>query len=428
MYRLTRFLSKPFNVLHSSLIVVLLVLALVGFVRILPALIRVPGQVDFAAYYLAAKILNTGGSLYDQEALRNAGNISGITSYALYIYLPFLAIVFRPLALLPYPFAATVWFLLNLGLAIFSMILLGRKFQLSTYAIVLLVCGYLILPSTYDTLLLGQFAIFINTLLVMILILTSLPESSRNKDVIAGVLLGIAVIIKVYLGVIGLVFLLHRRFYVIASMGITVLTLLILSILLEGWNSTWQWFSVVLPSISGGSAFPVNQSFWGVTQRFFTPHTFSIPILTADNYVSVQLSPIINAPAIGKVVNYLGVIIIALASGVLILRFAKKGEFLLSLSVGITLMLLISPITWDSYLVHLVIPLFVVTERCNTPWCRTTVWIVCLLLVLQRYWRFLLLYVSSPLLMMFGFMAVVIVWFILFRIGHRKNQIGFVQM
>ncbi|MFL5681308.1 MAG: glycosyltransferase 87 family protein [Chloroflexota bacterium] len=56
---------------------------------------------DVHAYYDAAARLNAGLPLYEQAVDTNAA--------AFYRYPPLLAIAFRPLALLPFPVAATIW-------------------------------------------------------------------------------------------------------------------------------------------------------------------------------------------------------------------------------------------------------------------------------------------------------------------------------
>jgi hypothetical protein len=56
---------------------------------------------DVHAYYDAGARLNAGQPLYDQPA--------GVDEAAFYRYPPLLAILFRPLALLPFAVAATIW-------------------------------------------------------------------------------------------------------------------------------------------------------------------------------------------------------------------------------------------------------------------------------------------------------------------------------
>ncbi len=71
---------------------------------------------DVHAYYDAATRLNAGDPLYEQPASADEA--------AFYRYPPLLAIVFRPLALLPFPVAAAAWELVVVG----SLVLLVLRF------------------------------------------------------------------------------------------------------------------------------------------------------------------------------------------------------------------------------------------------------------------------------------------------------------
>lgn len=105
-----RWLGMPY-LLYGILALGGLALALVGFVRVVPSLIRVPDHYDFAAYYVVARALNQHEMLYDGAAMQRAATIDGQhMAHPLYIYPPFFAAVLRPLASLPFAQAKTIWF------------------------------------------------------------------------------------------------------------------------------------------------------------------------------------------------------------------------------------------------------------------------------------------------------------------------------
>ncbi len=86
-----------------------------GFIRILPTLIRQPGSYDFAAYYVAARVLNAQDVLYDDARMADAATIgSEKVAFPRYIYPPFFAALLRPLATLPFITASRIWFVFNL--------------------------------------------------------------------------------------------------------------------------------------------------------------------------------------------------------------------------------------------------------------------------------------------------------------------------
>src|SRR5262245_8940162 len=107
--------TQIFYRLSVSVSIVAIILAIAGFVRILPSLIRVPDNYDFAAYYVAARALNANYPLYDDTYMANAAITSeGIVRFPKYIYPPFFAIVLRPIGLLSFYQAKTLWFFLNI--------------------------------------------------------------------------------------------------------------------------------------------------------------------------------------------------------------------------------------------------------------------------------------------------------------------------
>jgi hypothetical protein len=101
-------------------------LALAGVAVFLGHLVQDP-LVDTRAYWDAGRRLNEGLPLYDPAAT---------TSTGLYLYPPLLAILFRPLALLPFPVAAAIW----MGILIASLAVTIRRIGRSRWAWIALGC------------------------------------------------------------------------------------------------------------------------------------------------------------------------------------------------------------------------------------------------------------------------------------------------
>ncbi|MEO5966461.1 MAG: glycosyltransferase 87 family protein, partial [Candidatus Limnocylindrales bacterium] len=92
---------------RRALRIILIVAALVGFVIGLGTLrlhLQLDPLADVHAYYDAGARLNAGQPLYVQPASTDDA--------AFYRYPPLLAILFRPLALLPFTAAAAIWMLI----------------------------------------------------------------------------------------------------------------------------------------------------------------------------------------------------------------------------------------------------------------------------------------------------------------------------
>jgi len=419
--------SNKFHLVFEVLILfIALLLAVFGFIRNVPALVAIPKQVDFAAYYLSARVLNDGGDLYNDELMKSASAKEGNVQYTAYIYLPIFAQLLRPLALVSYFDASRIWLGVNIFLVILSVIILGNHFHFSRIERLLFTITFLLMPQTQETLFFGQVSILINILLIGAMLLSVLQNRSRKSDILAGVLLGFALVIKIYPVVLLLVYLINRRFTILLTAGITMASLVLIPALISGWQDTWQWFFVILADQSHISSFPTNQSIHGVAERLFYQNDFNIPVLSANNHIPVHLIPIISNPVWGLAFKNIGILFILLMSIFFLIKNSKQSydtSFYNSYAIAAVLMIVLPPNAWDSYLVHLSIPLIVIYVY-RQPYiiCRYAFALVCLSLVSYRYWRFVLLYVQSPLLMMFGFLAMVITWLALIYIAQYAKS------
>lgn len=107
---------------------------------------------DVRAYYDAGARLNAGLSLYQQAATTD--------DPAFYRYPPLLAILFRPLALLPFETAALVWEALLVGATVVTLLRLRPR------RAVLLAAGMLAMPLLW-TLAIGQAQALVTALLAL---------------------------------------------------------------------------------------------------------------------------------------------------------------------------------------------------------------------------------------------------------------------
>ncbi len=106
---------------------------------------------DTRAYYDAAVRLNHGVPLYDQDMSDSTG---------LYLYPPLLAILFRPLATLPFEVAAAVWQVVVIGALALALVRIGIRRR------TVLVLGMLAMPILW-TLSIGQAETLVTLLLTI---------------------------------------------------------------------------------------------------------------------------------------------------------------------------------------------------------------------------------------------------------------------
>jgi Glycosyltransferase family 87 len=164
-------------------------------IRLIRIFVDDPFANDFRIFYAAAKVgLSAGWShLYDANLLRAAAaaypvNEQTIDSAHYYVSPPLLAWVVAPLTALPEPAAFTLWTLL--GLAAFVLAWAVACPFTGLARITLLLVGIALWPVE-ESLHFGQ-----PTLLLIALVAVAWRQTRRDRPVIAGALLAIAVMLK----------------------------------------------------------------------------------------------------------------------------------------------------------------------------------------------------------------------------------------
>jgi hypothetical protein len=421
--------------IEALLILLTIAIVMAGFIRILPTLIRQPGSYDFAAYYVAARVLNAGDALYNDARMIDAAVVNGErVSFPKYIYPPFFAAMLRPIGGLSFITASRIWFFFNLLCLGMSVALLSRLVGLPYTAGIALGIIALLLPPIYDTLLLGQVNLALLLLIVLSLYFASRSQRFLWTEILAGLFLGIAAVIKIYPITIGLAFLLHRRIMAFISMIFGMLLVLSVGIAVGGGiDNTIRYFNQVLPALSESGPGVTDQSIWPVIIRLFSFNHYRFAFLTPTNFVEISLYPIIDAPWLGYSLASIGaILIITLTIYTLIFRSKKDSDtiFLLpDFSLLITMTLLILPVVHDHYLSLLLVPISLVIwvyrearEASVQSTIRIFLVVFCLLLGLQRFWRLLLSIIPSPLLLCFGFLGMLLLWLMILRLIGRRTH------
>ncbi len=418
--------------IEGSLVLGTIVLALVGFGRILPTLLRVPDSYDFAAYYVAGRTLNSAGNIYDSADMLAAGQRPGDSvAFPRYIYPPFFAVVLRPLASVSFDSAKLLWFIFNLGLLGSAVLLLARMVGMPWWGALGFGISTLLLPPLYDTFLLGQVNIILLWLITLALYLTTRASRGRATDVIAGVLLGIAAVIKVYPLILGGIYLLRRRWSVVGGIAGGIAATLVVGILGAGGAAmTIEYVTTIAPNVGGGVPSITDQSLWPVLSRFFSVHHYRYAYLTPTNLVDLTLYPIVQAPWLGLMLTIIVSMAILGITGWVVVQAHRSGtapSLWLDLSLGISLIMLLFPVVHDHYLTLLLIPGAYVLQRYQTlaasRWrLRLGLTAVVFWVVLQRYWRVMLAIIPSPVVLVSGLVGAVILWGMLLWLVRADSQ------
>lgn len=388
------------------------VAGLVGAVRRLPT--TIPN--DFHMYYVEGWVVNHDMPLYREEYMAYAAGQIGVASIG-YGYPPFFAGLMRAVAVLPLDVASWAWLVGNVLCVLLTVWMLARYFHLSRRVFFLL-CGLaLLMPAVYDTFLFGQINLWLTLLVAGALILGSKETKARNTQIAAGILMGLAIAVKVYPALLLLVFVMYRKYTALLATALTVLVTFAAGVLYGGgWDATFRYWSVVVPAQSVLVTFPADQSAAAVFARLFQTSYLTVQ-LAPEQTVYLTVEPWINQPALGRVLWYaFEALVVGGTAFTLwkIRKFSDREGFVLSTALVLTAMLLVLPHVWDHYLAHLLIPLVLLAGYARV-WLKKWEYVLLLqaallFLLLQRYWVLLLRFMESPWLMLFGFVGALLVW------------------
>ncbi|XSG75340.1 glycosyltransferase family 87 protein [Herpetosiphon llansteffanensis] len=395
-------------------------LAVLGLLTAFPAFINRVHQYDFTCYYMGAYVLNQNEPLYRELYPVIEPRIDGLP-YSPYIYPPFFASLLRPLATVVIRPAQTLWLWINLGLLIVGWRWLLRLITLSRGQAYLLL-GFLILfPPLYETLILGQVNLILFGLVLGCLLLLRKPSASAWVDILAGSLIGIAGVIKIYPLAFGLIFIIHRRYRAIAGVIGGIMAAIGVGIWLGGgWQNTIIFFTEIMPNLRHLSNI-IDQSIWPFSKRLFQEHNYIYQY--HNQVIYLTLKPLIDAPLLAPIVA----VILASTIGIPSIKyfFARwRGDSnpdLLWFDLGliISLTLLCFPVVHNHYLFLLVIPMSWLMNHARSLASdqRQRLWIGLLMsllpLVIERFWRFLLDQAPTPIFLSFGFISNVTLWALL---------------
>jgi hypothetical protein len=300
---------------------------------------------DFGQEWLSARNLLNGQPVYQEQLPaweRTTGQHPDPTAMLEWNAHPPTAVLLAlPFAWMDYPDAQLAWNVVSLGALAGSLYLvwrgLGAPFTvwmlLPTVAL-LLVCN----PLTVQ-LLQGQL-----NLILLLLIVAAWASDRSGRPWWAGAFLGVAAAVKLFPGFLFLYFLLRRRWRSVAAGAVCFAVVTGATAALEGQLSYMTYVTEVLPGLEKYRADWLNCSLTGFWFRLFNPDA------------SRKVTPLWQAPALasaGALVSS-ALVVACLAPVVWRARGRDGGDRAFALSV--TAMLLISPITWNHYLLLLLPP------------------------------------------------------------------------
>jgi hypothetical protein len=394
----------------------LVVAYLPGVVLTLRDLIPHPEQVDFAAYYVAARAMRMGLSPYDPGVADGIAAAAAITNRTPYIYPPLLARAMEPLTAFPYGVAARIWMALSFAALVVALYLLSRYIHVGRRLLLVAVPMVMFTPAVHYTLELGQINHF------LLLMMTAAAVTSR--PVLAGTLIGAAGALKVYPLALAAVFLVESNVIGLAATAISAALLSAAGSFGTSLDSSVvYWFAQVAPAINVERLItPGNQSLQAICMRLFAPYTFEAVAISASLPTTISVAPILNAPALARPIAAVLTAVMTGASGWTLIRTRRVPgavAHLARFSLVLTLTLMVLPVVWDHYYALLLLPAAVLYQRRQIAVARLALPASLLLVHVHRYWR-LMLYAHSPLLLSFGLAGVCVMWAALMVVMDRE--------
>ncbi len=244
--------NRRLKILIQILLGILFLVSAVRFLEIVNLFGRNVLQMDFSAYYTAGQALNYGLSPYLNNLSNQPPLWDGIAHFRFsrFLYPPLAAVLFQPLALLPYASAKFVWMAINLACLIVSLYLTARVFPLGSagqvFLVGIVVCLNYPLEAYLDR---GQ--IDLVTLMLITAAILFMLKHSRSGDIGSGILLALATLLKLYCIFFLPFLLLKRRWQVLIGYVIGGLLLAAVSVILLGPRSPYDYVRYQLPRISG---------------------------------------------------------------------------------------------------------------------------------------------------------------------------------
>ena len=309
--------------------------AVCGLVLIaLDAYIGVPGgMTDFrkAQYRAGAFLLSNPEYAYD--------DVCG--SYA---YLPLSGLLFVPFGVFPRETAYVLYTMvgrLTVLAATYWLVTYSRARDWKLWLLLFLIA----FNGPLDRILwLGN-----NTHFVLLLLLGAMYSLQARRPILAGVLFGLAPLLKLSMLLLGVYFVLRRNWRVFFAWGATLATCILLSLIMFGYDLHVRWIDTCILQFQGG-AIPAfrAQSIDGILAKYWLPDT------NVNDWTAVPVD------ATFRFLHYVGVLLVMLPAALAALSSrlrTEPGTTHLEVSLFICAAILISPISWSHYFLFLLLPI-----------------------------------------------------------------------
>ena len=330
-----------------------------------------PISSDFTKFYASAQLLAHGQDMYASIPLDAYGPLPPDftpTQQELHGNLnpPQVTLLLLPFAALTIDAALQVWAIMSLGLGLLSCMLLWYAVNPPPYrlaSLFWLCCAFFLYIPTLAALWLGQL-----TFLTFLLLVLAWQAVRDGHEITAGILIGLALSIKLFIGLVIIYFLIRRRWPIVVWAGLVFGATTLIGVLAVGWQSYVR-FEAVLGSVTWYGA-GMNASYASVSSRLFG---------------GSNTQPLLDLPVLGRwVTNAASVASLAV---LLVLAWPRTNMRqnqvdALGLGMAFCFSLLISPLGWGYYFPILLVAVYP-SWRQNMYDSKAARWLIVVAVVLS---------------------------------------------
>jgi hypothetical protein len=315
-----------------------------------------PYSTDFYKFYMSSKLFWSGNNVYTQIPITESDTVAVIGKY-LHPNLnsPFHILCMSLFGLTDFQTAFWIWSLFSFCCGLLAITLFYKTLTNNNINLVSLMTMWIVLLIYFPSWIncrLGQFSFFL-----LLLIVIAWRFSRRGQDVKAGIVLGLAAGLKLFVGIFVILFICYRRWRLVCFLIGTFLACNILSLTIFKIPTYENFFHLLqnMPWYAGSW----NASFLGFFTRIFGG-SMNIPLVSLP-WLARALSLLLSLVLIAWMIWWI--------------RRGSCGSvgvrFDLVFSLALVEMLLISPYGWLYYFPLLILPLvvawmFVETNKLST--------------------------------------------------------------
>jgi len=251
-----------------------------------------------------------------------------------------------PFSSLDLPDAVLAWNLVTLAaLAVGLMIVAAHLPELKALFLPVLLFAPLCLP-VYGNLQQGQL-----TLVLVLLVTAAWALERSDRPGAAGMMLGAAAAVKLFPAFLVLYLALRGRWRGVLAAAATFAALTLLTAAVLGWETYRDYLRVVLPSLGKFRSYGFNLSFGGFWHKLFDPAS-----------ERGWITPLWYSPAAARAGTIASDLLATAIVGIVAYRARTREQQDLAFALATTVMMLVSPITWDYSLPILLVPLAIATR------------------------------------------------------------------